>query len=224
MTRAALIIPIASIALCLAAALALPGCNLVGPAAYFISGPAKVKPQFQLPADRPAVVFIDDRGSVLPSRSMRQRIAKAAERTLLDGKAVGKSEIISSDALIPVAMQERFGRPSGIAQLGEKVGAQIVVYATVDSFLLSPDGQEFTPVATARVKVVDAKTRARLWPENDTEWAPVEARVQTKTAAMPRTLSERTLAEHELADQLGRNIARLFVEYVPEEVAKRVGD
>ncbi len=203
---------------------ALAGCNLVGPAAYFISGPTKVPAQFELPNDRPAVVFIDDRGSSLPSRTTRQRISQAAERTLLDGKAVAKSEIISSNALIPIATQERFGKPSGIVQMGKSVGADIVVYAIVDGFTLSPDGQEFAPYARARVKVVDTKSKLRLWPSEQQEWFPIESRVPTKTALLPQNLSDRTSAEYELADMLGRDIARAFIEYSPEDVSQRVGD
>ncbi|MFN7020062.1 MAG: hypothetical protein ACK4WH_01880 [Phycisphaerales bacterium] len=202
----------------------LSGCNIVGPAVYFIHGPAKVKPQFELPPDRPAVVFVDDRSNILPSRAVRSRVAKSAEQTLLKGKAVAKSEIISSDALLPIATQERFGKPTGIAQAGELVGAEVVVYAKVESFRLSPDGQQFAPIATASVKVVDAKARNRLWPTAESgEWQTVEASIPTRTGALPRTISERSLAENELADILGRNIARLFVEYEAEEVSQRVG-
>lgn len=200
------------------------GCNIVGPAVYFIHGPAKVQPQYELPEDRPAVVFIDDRTNVLPNRAVRQRVAKAAERTLLDGKAVAKSEIVSSDAILPVATQERFGRPAGIAEIGEAVGAQVVVYATIDGFSLSPNGAEFAPIALARVKVVDAQSKQRLWPGTQSEWHPVRIQPATRTRELPRSLSERTKAEIELAEELGRNIARLFVEYSPEEVSQRVGE
>ncbi|MCC6321503.1 MAG: hypothetical protein IT438_08740 [Phycisphaerales bacterium] len=204
------------------AGLLTAGCNIVGPAVYFIHGPEKVKPQFVLPPERSTVVFVDDRGSVLPTRATRQRIAKATEQTLLAGKT--KSEIISSDALLPIATQERFGKPTGIAQIGESVGAEVVVYAKVDSFGLSPDGAQFAPVATAQVKVVDAKTRKRLWPVDDKgEWVPVEAAVPTATSGIPRSHSERAVAENHLAELLGRNIARIFVEYEAEDVAKRVG-
>lgn len=221
MTRKSLLVllPVA-----LGAALVPGGCNIVGPAAYFIGGPAKVKPQYELPKDRSAVVFIDDRSNVLPSRASRQRTAQAAERTLLDGKAVGKSDIIGSDAIISFASQERFGKPTGIAEVGEAVGASTVVYATVDSFGLSPDGVEFSPSATARVKVVDVKTRRRLWPGADREWMPVEYRTLSRTAAAPSNSAERIKAENELAANLGVAIARLFVEYVPEDVAERVGE
>lgn len=205
-------------------ATSLSGCNIVGPAAYFIGGPAKVKPQYLLPKDQSAVVFIDDRANVLPSRAARQRVAKAAEQTLLDGKAVGKGDIIGSDAILAFASQERFGKPTGIAEVGQAVNAATVVYATVDTFALSPDGVEFAPFATARVKVVDSKTRRRLWPGADREWATVDFKTPTRLGSAPASNAERIKAEDALAENLGIAIARLFVEYSPEDVAQRVGE
>lgn len=214
---------LAGVAVAVAAA-GLVGCNIVGPAAYFIGGPAKVPPQYVLPKDQSAVVFIDDRANVLPSRAARQRVAKSAERTLLDGKAVGKGDIIGSDAILSFASQERFGKPTGIAEVGQAVNAATVIYATVDSFGLSPDGVEYAPFASARVKVVDSKSRRRLWPGADREWANVEFRSPTRVGSAPTTNAERINAENRLAENLGIAIARLFVEYVPEDVAKRVGE
>lgn len=208
----------------IAGASLLCGCNIVGPAAYFIGGPAKAKPQFILPKDRSAVVFIDDRANVLPTRASRRRAAQAAERTLLEGKAVGKADVIGSDAILSVAAQERFGKPTGIAEIGKAVGAATVVYATIDSFGLAPTGQEIAPVATARVKVVDVETRRRLWPGADREWMPVTARLPIRPATAPRDTSARAKLEDELSEQLGVTIARLFVEYVPEDVSQRVGE
>lgn len=206
------------------AAVVLAGCNIVGPAAYFIGGPAKVKPQFVLPRDKSAVVFVDDRANVLPTRASRRRVAQSAERTLLDGKAVGKADIIGSDAILSIAAQERFGRPTGIAEIGKAAGAQTVIYATIDSFGLAPSGQELAPIATARVKVIDVESRRRLWPGSDREWMPVTARLPIRPATAPRDTSARAKLEDELSEFLGVSIARLFVEYVPEDVAQRVGD
>jgi hypothetical protein len=206
------------------AVLAVGGCNIVGPAVYFIHGPAKVKPQFELPKDKPAVVFIDDRANILPNRAVRQRISRATERNLLDGKAVGKGDIISSDAILTVSAQERFGKPTGIAEIGKAVHASTVVYATVDSFGLSADGQELSPYATLRVKVIDVETRKRLWPNEDREWANVTFSSPSSGQMTPTRSSDRATAEYALADKVGEAIARVFVEYVPEDVAERVGD
>jgi hypothetical protein len=200
------------------------GCNIVGPAVYFIHGPAKTPPQFELPKDKPAVVFVDDRGNVLPNRSTRQRIAHAAEQALLGGKAVGKGDILSSDAILSIAAQERFGKPTGIAEIGKAVGASTVIYATVDSFGISPNGQEYAPFATLRVKVIDVESRQRIWPTEDREWAPLSVSIADEGRFVPTSSSDRATAEYKLADQTGLTLARMFIEWVPEDVAQRVGD
>lgn len=207
------------------ASLLAAACNIVGPAAYFIGGPAKVKPKYELPKDRPTVVFIDDRANVLPTRASRQKVAQTVERALLDAKATGKKgEFIASDSVLAFAGRERFGKPTGIAEVGETVGAETVVYATIDSFGLSANGVEFSPIASARIKVIDVKTRKRLWPGVDREWTPVEVKSPTRMGTAPSNNAERTGAEEKLAEDLGTAIARQFIEYTPEEVSQRVGE
>lgn len=200
------------------------GCNIVGPAVYFIHGPAKTPPQFVLPPDKPTIVFVDDRANILPNRSTRQRIAHAAESALLGGQAVGKGEILDSDAILTVAAQERFGKPMGIAEIGKAVGAATVIYATADSFGISPNGQEYAPFATLRVKVIDVESRERIWPTQDREWAPLSVSIADQGRFVPTSSSDRAAAEYKLADQTGLSLARMFIEWVPEDVAQRVGD
>jgi hypothetical protein len=205
------------------AGLAAAGCNVVGPAVYFIHGPAKTPPQYELPKERSAVVFIDDRANVLPNRSTRQRIAKATERALLSESAVGKAEIISSDAILTIATQERFGKPMGIAEVGKAVGAQTIIYAKVTTFGLSPNGTELAPFATMQVKVLDAETRKRLWPTEDREWAACTFSSPVTNQPIPQRSGDRIAAEQQLAENIGLSLARMFVEWVPEDVAERVG-
>lgn len=207
-----------------AASALLSGCNVAGPAFFLIHGPQKVKAQYTLPRDKSAVVFIDDRANVLPSRAARQRASRAAERKLLDKRAVGKADIVSSDAIMSLSAQERFGKPTGIAEVGKAVGASTIVYATVDSFALSPDGQQFAPTAELRVKVLDAETRRRLWPTGDNEWAPVQVRQPNKSGLPPTSTADRTKAEYELAEWLGQTVAELFVEHEDTDLARRVGE
>jgi hypothetical protein len=208
----------------LAGAALVAGCNIVAPAVYLIHGPDKIKAQYELPKEKPAVVFIDDRANILPNRSVRQRIAHSAEKNLLEAKAVGGGDIVSSDAILAVSAQERFGKPTGIAEVGKAVGASTVVYATVDSFGLSSDGQEFAPFGTMRVKVIDVESRRRLWPTEDREWASVAFTSPSSGKPPPTRSGERSIAEYALADHVGQALARLFVEYTPEDVAQRVGE
>lgn len=202
---------------------AMGGCNIVGPMGFLVGGEEKVDAQYRLPADRPAVVFVDDRSSVLPSRAARSRVAQAAEQTLLSGGAAGKSDIISSEAISPVLGAERFARPTGIAEVGTAVGAKTVVYATIDRFALSPNGAEFSPTATARVKVVDAETKQRLFPDAPEEWYTLSFTMPVRQGDVPKTDAERARAEAELADRLGVMIGRIFVKHDRRDPNPRIG-
>lgn len=200
------------------------GCNIVGPAGFLIAGEEKVEAKFLLPVDRPAVVFVDDRSSRLPSRSLRDRVSQAAERTLLDGGAAAKSDIISSESIGSILAGERSTRQSGIVEVGTAVGAQVVVYATIDSFTLSPDGAQLAPTAVARVKVMDVSSKGRLWPSAPDEWFTVSATTKPASPEQTSSQAERTKYESELADRLGLLIGRLFIKHERHEANPRVGN
>lgn len=211
------------VALLAGIALALGGCNIVGPLGYLVGGDPKVKPQFTLTPERKTVVFIDDRASVLPNRATRDRIAQAAQKALADEKLVRPDDLIPAERLLPVITAERFGRPSGIVEVGEAVGADVVIYATLDAFSLSPDGSQFAPVASFRVKVLDIKNKKRLFPTGDQEWCPVTITPKVRPENPPKTLGERTAAERTLAEQTGLGVARVFFEYDPKLDERRIG-
>lgn len=205
------------------APLLLGACNIVGPAGFLLGGEEKIEALYQLPAEKPVVVFVDDRGSVLPSRAVRERISKNAEQTLLEGGAAAKSDIISSEAITAILSGERSTRQSGIAEIGASVGAGIVVYATVDAFGLSPDGSQFAPTSTLRVKVMDVKTRARVWPPSPQEWHTLTVQMPVDTRSMPTKQTDRSQAEQDLAARTGVLLGRLFVKHVRHEQSPRIG-
>lgn len=207
----------------LAVLLACAGCNIVGPIGVLVAGEEKTPALYELPAERPAVVFVDDRDSRLPTRAARARVSQAAEQALLDGKAVPKSDIVSSESIDAILSSERSSKQSGIAEVGTAVGAQIVVYATVDVFTLTMDGNQFAPTATARVKVVDAREKSRLWPKSPEEWHTVTVTAKVSSPAMPSKQGERSMAEQDLADRLGRAIGNVFVKHVAREGSTRIG-
>ncbi len=214
----------------LGAAVALAGaCNIVGPLGYLVGGPEKTAALYALPDEKSAVVFIDDVDSRLPSRLIRQRIGKTAEKALLENDCVADAEIISSDAALAAAAGERFGKQLGIVEIGEKVGAKVVIYARIESFTLSPNGAEFAPSSRMRVKVVDVETKKRLFPapESDdpvAQWHTVTYDLPTRQGVVPTQLSEIQKAEQDLADQTGLALARLFFKHESRTRTNRVGD
>lgn len=203
-------------------ALALGSCNIAGPAFYFIHGPEKADALFALPPEKTAVVFVDDRNSRLPSRAIRQEIAKNAEETILTGKVL-KADLVSSDAILPIATSERFEKPRTIAEVGQAVSAQTVIYATVDAFALSQDGAEMNPFCRLRLKVVDSETQKRLWPPAGQEWHPLEVTVPTKSSVVPRTVGERAVAEQEFAALVGKRLGQVFVKHEVRDVNPKLG-
>lgn len=204
--------------------LAAGGCNIVAPIALLVHGPEKSPALYTLDPARPTVVFVDDRSSVLPSRAIRQRIAQAAEGVLLDG-GVLKADLISSDALLPIVTADRFTRPKSIAEMGRAVNADVVVYATVDTFTLSPNGSEYAPSASLRVKVIDAKNDVRMWPDKESsqDWHRVEVNIPTKASFVPKNSSEVMIAQQDLADRLGRALGNVFVKHETREANERIG-
>lgn len=143
--------------------LTVVGCNIVGPAAYFIHGPGNVDREFTLEKDRPTVIFIDDRASKLPRRQFRTSIAQTAQQRLAASGQV--TTLVDFQAAAAVAAQDKKSSPMSIAAIGQAVGAEVIIYATVDEFTISPDGQTVLPTSRLRVKVIDTTTGERLWPE-----------------------------------------------------------
>lgn len=199
----------------------LAGCNILGPAGFFLMGPERTPAQYELDPEKAVVVFVDDSGSLVPERTSRRRIGQTAERALLDEAEIKR--VISSDAALAVASREKFGQPLGVSEIGQAVGADLVVYALVTSFQLSPDGASFQPSASALVRVVDVKTKERIWPVGD-QTAQQVAVVSTERQGPPPTnVGQRTQAERVLAGRLGDEIAKLFYEHQMDQAKSRVG-
>jgi len=117
------------------------------------------------------------------------------------------------------AGHDRYEQPIPIADIGRAVKADVLIYATVDSFVLSPDGQTYDPMAQLRVKVIDAKNDTRLWPD-EARGYPLIVRVRSKTAPMPTSAASRYEAEDELAKQVGLELAWLFYNHEAEHGPK----
>jgi len=199
----------------------LAACNILGPAGYFILGPEKTDAAYELNPDLPVVVFVDDSGSLVPDRTSRRRIGQSVEQALL-GEAQVK-RVISSDAALAVVSREKFGKPLGVSEVGQAVGADIVVYALITAFTVSPDGVTYQPMASALVRIVDVKTKERIWPSGDETARPVTVQSGERQGPPPSSLGQRAEAERRLAAQLGEEIGKLFYKHEAAPSRSRVG-
>jgi hypothetical protein len=192
----------------LGAAGSLSGCNIVGPAILLVNGPPKVHSQFTLEKKRPTVVFVDDRASVLPRRALRLQIATLCQNALLKEKVL--TNVIDASAAMSVAAHESAADLMDITSLAKAVQAEVVIYISVDSFALTPDGQTFSPEAHYHVKVIDiTKPEARIWPAEH-EGHATAVTTKASSHANPKTAGEQITSLMALAERSGVAIAQLF--------------
>lgn len=198
--------------------ISLAGCNILGPAYYFIHGPEKAPAAFTIPPKSKTTILIDDRSNILPRVALRDAIGREAQTQILKSRAL-TDMIDATSARQTAAARDRAGSPLSITEVGRAVGAEVVIYATVDQFALTQDGESFSPVATLRVKVIDAANDRRMWPE-DPRGQSLIVRPKASAASPPSSAGQRLKAEEELASLVGLRLAELFYKHeVPKGVS-----
>ncbi len=212
----------AAATLLLASLLPAPGCNIVAPVASLVAGPPKTQAAHKLDKASTAVIFIDDRASQAPRRSLRNVVATEAERTLIEKNVLAADQLFPSAAAARAAQGESYDAPISIAEVGRRVGADRVIYVEMTSFSLSRDGVTLSPSASARVKVIDAATGQRIFPD-DAAGYPVTAQLP-RGAQAPASLAARAQVEQALAKALGVQIARVFFTHERDALSGRLND
>jgi len=189
--------------------LLIGGCNILGPAAYFIHGPPKVPAEHKLDKKRSTVIFIDDPQSVMSRRSLKTMTTDVAQKTLLDKHVL--DNIIDGRAITTVVAGEDPQDPLSLDEIGREVGAEVLVYVKITNFTLTRDGSSLTPLAEAQVKVIDVtEGGTNVWP-GEFEGAALRVEVKSKPGYLPgMSRSKRQQEEDMLAERFGVGVAQLF--------------
>jgi len=188
----------------------LPGCNVVTPIAYAIHGPEKIDPVFTLDETLKTVVFVDDPSSRITQRRLRYSIADRATKELLAKRIL--VDMLDPRGILTAASNERYGEQMSISELGKSVGADIVIYAVVTDFSMSPEQGAYIPNAKLRVKVIDVAQGMRIWPSDETGHL-ANIQIPQKTGTTPTTSGERLEVEQSLANRTGLGLAQLFYKH-----------
>lgn len=192
-----------------------PGCNVITPVAYAIHGPEKVEAVFTPDEDRTTVIFVDDPSGQLAQRRLRHAIADDASRRLMAKKII--TDMIDSRPILNATTKERYGERKSISELGAEAGAEVVIYAVVTNFSLTPEDGTFVPVASLRVKVIDTETAQRVWPAAESGYL-MEVRIQKRTSLTDAD-DGRLAVENELAGRAALGLAQLFYKHeLPDSV------
>jgi hypothetical protein len=199
-----------ALSLLLISAIAVPGCNVITPVAYAIHGPEKVQPQFTLEEGATTVVFVDDPSSKITQRRLRYAMAQQATKELLAKRIL--VDMIEPRGILTAASNEQHGMQMSISDLGKSVNADIVIYAVVTDFSLSPEVGAYLPRANARVKVIDTRTGERLWPA-DERGHLMNVQIPQRPGSGPGTTGDRVEIEQMLAERAGVGLAQLFYKH-----------
>jgi hypothetical protein len=193
----------------------LPACNVLGPAAVLIDGPQKVPAQFTLPKDRPTMIFIDDRANRLGRKNLRNIVAESAQALLVKEELV--KEVIDYRAGVALSEREAAFQPMDLVTLGKTAEAEVIIFATIDSFTLTPDGQTFRPSAVVRVKVLDVnKPAPRIWPEAAEGYATT-IQFNQRATPLPKRSADLVKAQNAFAVKVGEGITNLFFDALAKE-------
>jgi len=202
-------------ALCLFALLLgvapLSGCNILGPVFFFVAGPPKYEAEFVLPKDKSTVIFVDDPRSQIPRRALRVTMIETAEKQFLDKGLV--QDLIGGQSALHVAQSDRTGGQMSVAEIGRAVGADLVVWVTVDSFVRADVNTNNEPTITFRVRVVDAADNQILWPDSP-EGRNMSVRLTSRIGSVANESGARSTLELKLARNAGVAISQLFYKHL----------
>ena len=205
----------------LAMLLPLAGCQLFGFVGANFLPVEKIKPVYK-PIDQKTLVFIDDPRHAAPSPTLLAIVAETAAEQLRREKVI--AEFVPHSQLEDLRTSSEDFESLPIDRIGERLGAQQVIYVLIDGFDSGGDRQELQrPTASARLKVVDVGTGKRLFPalgEHGVgsslpfEQPPLDSESHGRQTAIARRLAQR----------LGEDIARQFHDHKPREVGSGFKD
>lgn len=196
---------------------ALPGCNIFAAGYLTLVGEGDVRKEFKLDDQRKTVVFVDD-----PSNRIAQRRIRAQIGTEATDRMVRKNvaPMIEANSALAAATRDRYGELQSVVQIGEAVGAEVVVHVVVEEFSTEVGATALRPSAQMRVWLIDVATQDVLWPPSTDERPPgmrppgfplaVTQQIEGTVGVDARGRSQLATIQRDLAQRAGEGIAQLF--------------
>lgn len=213
----------AGVLACLAgAATLLPGCNIVGPVMMVAQGPGEVEKVYELDPNLKTVIFVDDPANKIAQRRTRAQIGEAAQNALMRRKKVLEANMIDTRSAMSVAANG--DDTLSVTEIGEAVGADIIIYALVTRFEITGRNVELDPVSEVEVKVFDVANHARLFPPAGEPGYRSRFGGQRRSgnSFVPTNRTDQLKAQGELARITGEGLSQLFYDVeVPQSLRRQ---
>ena len=208
----------------------LSGCNIIGFASQAVAPAETVKAKYNLP-DKATLIVIDDPRSLVTSPATLRRIASAVRSVLEIEEVIVLGGFVGQDELAGYREElgDRYNQTS-LAALGIHLNAKQVIHAEVTGFRMELGGNVIRPGIGLNVKVFDIDERARTFPQGKDPATGLDLgetvyALQSQLHARDLTgqSASRSIAVRELADQAGRDIARLFFDWRKPDAGSGLG-
>jgi Peptidoglycan-synthase activator LpoB len=203
---------ITSIVLLIALTLPVVGCNVLGVAAYKLSGPTKVPAQHELGATPTLVLAERSRDAFQATTVDADRLARVISNQL---QATGKLTIVSQDELDRVrATRLSDFNTMSTKDIAKAVGAKQVLYVDLRQIKVEATAGDdlFKGNSVAAVRVIDTETSEVVWPVGASDGAPVFF----ETKPIGKSSRQASLSRAATVDGLGEKIAKMFYAWMPE--------
>ena len=193
-------------------ALGLTGCPAVAWIFGVIQGPKEKKALFDLPDDKRVLVLAEDRMQMGGAETVQRELTGFLNQALLSQELV--REVVPYSALAALRAETPDFHRLHIAEVGQRLGADVVIYVNVLKFALkdNPADVLWRGHCEVAVKVIQCpagvkRGKARLWPDHPPRGHPVshDRAPKADTSSGYEEALSRTLAA-ETADK----IAKLF--------------
>ena len=188
------------------------GCNVASTVAAVTRPDPVVEAKYHL-ANVPTVILFDDNYSIVTPVRLRREIAEEATIVLME-KADMAGMISPLDAIRLARQLDQPSVPAAIHEVGAGVGADQVIYVQPMQFFVPSLAGVADPRASFRIKVIDVKTRARLWPSDDeggsNGW-PLHVSL-LRDEAVKLAAESGSAVKRGLGTKCGDEIARLFID------------
>ncbi len=184
--------------------------------------PNVVQAEYHLP-DRRTAVFIDDPRNMLPSNQIKSEIAQGIAKTLVAENVLSETNVIAPGTLIELEMNDRTFRSWSIQTVGQKAGADQIIYVFVDQFDLGQSHDQYRPNASVRIKTYDIQSNQRTYPGGSgVDYRRLNTRLNFVGPRAQSTQSVALAVQQALSQDLARDIARLFFKW--EDAYSGIGE
>jgi hypothetical protein len=199
-----------------AVALSLGSCAIPAFFAAQFAPPQKVDALYDPPKGKTVLVFVDDILKPVSYEPIKSELARRLAEQLRTHKIAGKT--VSYDRLADLMGATPDFNALAVSEVGQKLGADIVVYVHIDEFRLRDEAAEaqlWKGYLEVSVRMVDV-TKGRLWPK-DRQAGYVVPAVETPTTAKASDTYADELVKT-LAAKMADRVAKLFYKHeVPHE-------